>query len=227
MGYSTGYPIYVLFQNCLALPTLQPWLLAPYTVPALGPSCLPKPPAVSISPGEKGLWGRKGSGMASVVNMCSSSSGAPVPLTDVEISAPSTSGWPWSTTLWGMGPGFPTSWPEGLRHTTGNTPFKPNGVTLVNERQDTRSSWKTIPAFPSHDGLLWGTVVPKTYLQDNISHREINVRSWEAKGSLITGYRVCVLLALCPDYCFLKLHLLTKTSHLRFFLTLKRKTWVF
>lgn len=56
MGYSTGYPIYVLFQNCLALPTLQLWLLAPYTVPALGPSCLPKPLAVSISLGEKGLW---------------------------------------------------------------------------------------------------------------------------------------------------------------------------
>lgn len=137
-------------------------------------------------------WGRKGSGTASVVNMCSSSSGAPVPLTDAETSAPSTSGRPWSTTLWGMGPGLPTSWPEGLRHTTGNTPFKPNGVTLVNERQDTRSSWKTIPAFPSHDGLLWGTVVPKTCLQDNISQGEINVRSWEAKGSLITGYRVCV-----------------------------------
>lgn len=108
--------------------------------------------------------------------------------------------------VWGKMENHPSFWP-----------FTPSGVTLVNERQATRSSWKVIRASPARDGLLWGTAVPETCLQASVSHREIRVCPWEAKGSPVPGHRVCVVLALRPHYCFLKLYLLTKPSCLSFF----------
>ena len=120
MGYSNGYPIYVPFQNCLPLPHCSSGCLL-HIQSCPGPSCLPKPPAVSISLGEKG------SDTASVVNMCSSSSGALVPLTDVETPALTTSGPPRSTIPWGMGPGFPTGWPGAAPHNLETPHLRPWG----------------------------------------------------------------------------------------------------
>lgn len=179
------------------------WPAPPHTVPLAACSISSPCPGAILSPYTTsclrlpGRWaGRDGSGSASVKSTVAGATEALAPsstLTGNGLPAATTSGSPGNTMLWGIGSGFPTGWSEGLGHTTWKQGLKTQWGDLGQwETGQQKELEDQFLALPSRDRLLWGTVVPKTCLQDNVSHRAAScafLRSYRQRSNRLLCLR--------------------------------------
>lgn len=133
----------------------------PHTVPLAAAPCTIPTPAATLSPNITSCLSLPGEGDEGWLwlSLCCehggthySSSGTWSNLTST-VETPTTSGSPRSIMLWGWDVASPQADQRGWATLTGNRDLKPKEVTLVNERQETRRTWKihSLPFLPVTD----------------------------------------------------------------------------